>query len=234
MIADNFTGLRFGILVVSKRVASDKFGHAIWECKCGCGKVLDIKSESLKRGKKDCGCVLEKARKNVINQGYLKTIMQYFPDTGEFFWLKNQNSNSIKIGDKVGFIKKTGSGSIYISTSIHQKEYRLHRLAWLYMTGQFPKNVIDHINGNGTDNRWSNLRDVTHKENNRNMKLYDTNTSGITGVCFCNRSKKWIARIMVDYKQVCLGCFGSIFDAVCARKNAERLYGFHKNHGTVR
>lgn len=234
MVADNFIGMRFGMLVASKRVASGKHGHAIWECKCDCGNVVDIRAENLKRGKKDCGCVLEKARKNGINQGYLKTIMHYCPDTGEFSWLKNNNSNSIKIGDKVGFVKKTRTGNIYMSTSIHQSEYLLHRLAWLYITGEFPKNNIDHINGCGTDNRFINLRDVDQSENNRNKKLFVTNSSGISGVVWVRRINKWFAGIHVNSKQKSLGYFDNIFDAACARKIAESLHGYHVNHGKLR
>ncbi len=119
----------------------------------------------------------------------------------------------------------------YIRISIEYKEYRAHRLAWLYMTGAMPTGIIDHKNHNKSDNRWSNLRDVTHQENCKNTSLYSTNNSGIPGVYWHRRDKKWIACIYVNGKKKHLGCFDNKEDAIASRKNANIVYGYHENHG---
>ena len=81
---------------------------------------------------------------------------------------------------------------------------------------------VDHINHNGCDNRKSNLRTVNHAVNIRNHSLFLTNTSGYTGVC--RRGSKWIARIGVNYKDIYLGCFDNINDAIEARRRGEQKH----------
>jgi len=110
----------------------------------------------------------------------------------------------------------------------------IHRLAFLYMEGSFPSDDVDHINGNGTDNRWINLRSVKRVENARNVKLLSSNTSGHAGVGWDVHRNKWRARITVNNKTKHLGRFDRIQEAVDARKHAEIEYDFHPNHGQIR
>lgn len=120
----------------------------------------------------------------------------------------------------------------YKRCSILKKYFQLHRLIWLYMTGEWPKGEIDHINGDRSDNRWCNLRDVSHKENSINLKLSKRNTSGTIGVSFNKREKSWIANIQnKEGKQTYLGTFKTKEMAVAARKAAEIEFGYHPNHG---
>jgi len=109
-----------------------------------------------------------------------------------------------------------------------------HRLAWLYTYGSFPNGDIDHINGNGLDNRIANLRDVTRSVNLSNAKKRVDNTTGITGVVKAHTKGKWQAQIgliATTGKFKYLGTFDEIWDAICARKSADNAYGFNKNHG---
>ncbi len=128
---------------------------------------------------------------------------------------------------QVGSIHKFG----YLTCSFDSKRLRVHRLAWYLYYGEFPKNDIDHINGDRTDNRIVNLRDVTKAENGRNQKKPERNTSGVSGVYRQKGRKHWFAAIRVDGKQLFLGSFLEFHEAVNARKNAEVLYDFHENHG---
>lgn len=120
----------------------------------------------------------------------------------------------------------------YVKISIEGKGYYAHKLAWMFHYGEYPVGgVIDHINHDKADNRIDNLRLITQKENMKNRKKHKNNKSGCAGVDWINSSCSWRARIKVDYKTIHLGMFKRFSDAVDARKNAEVLYGFHKNHG---
>ena len=152
----------------------------------------------------------------------------YNPDSGLF--IRNERMNNRKKGTVGG--SKNGAG--YISIKIDGKVYQAHRLAWLYMTGEFPESDIDHINHVRDDNRWENLREITRQGNTQNASLSKNNTSGCTGVVWHKLVNKWEAKITVDYKTINLGYHTEYSDAVNARKNAEVLYGFHENHGTER
>lgn len=121
----------------------------------------------------------------------------------------------------------------YIETTFIMKKVLLHRLIWLYMTGEWP-DYVDHINGDVTDNRWTNLRDVSCRENLRNQKRRRNNTSGITGVYSHKPSGRWKASIQNrEGKFTHLGYFDSFDEAVIARKAAEIKYGYHENHGRI-
>lgn len=160
----------------------------------------------------------------MITQSELKELLHYDPDTGLF----------LRCGKKVGRVLNCGSKKRYIGISLKSKTYRAHRLAWLYVYGKFPSGDIDHINGNGFDNRIKNLRDVDRQTNMRNSRRKSTNKSGVTGVTWDSKRLKWYASIMVGYKTISLGRHDDIKDAIAARKNAELKYGFHPNHGSDR
>ena len=161
-----------------------------------------------------------------LTQEYLKSILDYNPDTGIFVWKERRKSNQ-----KKGKVAGTPSNG-YIRISINFKKFRAHRLAFLYMEGRFPEEV-DHINGVRDDNRWINLRNVSKSINQRNSKLRKNNTSGISGVFWCKRTKKWRSCIKLNGKYKYLGYFTDFFEACCARKSAEVEHNFHPNHGRV-
>ena len=168
-----------------------------------------------------------------ITQLELKELLKYNPETGVFTWL-NPTSYRVKKGDQTGYNHQTLDGKSYLQTSIHRRKYYLHRLVWLYLYGALPVNQIDHINGDGTDNRFCNLREVTHLSNAKNQKLKSTNTSGVCGVHWDKARKKWAVSLTHARKEYRFGRYIDWFDAVCARKSAEYKFGFHENHGQVR
>jgi len=164
-----------------------------------------------------------------ITQEWLKENTFYDPDTGTFIWIKSPYHKSQLNGKEIGWITVGG----YRLTKIRGKEYQCHRLIWMYMYGEWPKDEIDHINGVCDDNRIINLRDVPHSENGKNLKLSRRNKSGCTGVCKSN-SGSWMAYIRAKGKHTHLGTFNNYRSAVCARKQAEKENGYHRNHGSCR
>jgi len=165
----------------------------------------------------------------MINQETLKQQLHYNPETGVFTRLI-ASARRVKIGDVAGWLDSTG----YIQIMVLGKSYRVHRLAWLYVYGNFPPEQVDHINHVRDDNRIINLRLATHQENNKNASMSKRNKSGITGVFWKKQNRKWQARIMVNRKSIHLGFFTDKFEAICARLSANNKYGFHENHGSIR
>lgn len=159
--------------------------------------------------------------KSKLTQLRLKELLYYNPDTGIFTWIKKRN-NFVKKGSRAGAIHSYG----YIVIRIDKKEYKAHRLAFLYMEGYFPENDVDHINRERADNRWGNLREVSRSCNIRNSKILHANKSGITGVCWHRRDKKWYAYIRGSDKISHLGTFKNKLDAAYARWEAEKKYGY--------
>ena len=160
----------------------------------------------------------------MITQKILHDLFEY--DGKNLIW-KVAPNNRIKIGDVAGSI---GAGG-YRRTNVSGTHYRMHRLIWMHVYGEFPENEIDHIDGNPLNNRIENLRDVRHLINMQNQKLRGSNSSGITGVYWRRDNKKWHVRIKIDYKYIHLCYADNLLDAACARKSAEIEHGFHENHG---
>lgn len=103
---------------------------------------------------------------------------------------------------------------------------QLHQFIW-YLLHNRPVCAgmeLDHINGNGLDNRLCNLREITHSQNSMNRRMHANNTSGIPGIRWCERDKEWQAHICVNGKQFNLGYFKYKPDAIAARRNAEKKY----------
>lgn len=162
----------------------------------------------------------------MITQERLTELLHYNQDTGIFTW-KVSLSNRVQVGHVVGEHITRG----YKEISIDNKPYRAHRLAFLYMTGAFPINTVDHINHIRGDNRWGNLRDVSHCDNHKNQTIRRTNTSGHTGVYWNKQRTMWQSYITVNGKMLYLGRFINKDCAIAARKAAENKYNFHENHG---
>lgn len=163
----------------------------------------------------------------MLTQEYIKSKIVYFPETGLFKSLARPNRYT-------GYVKTTNNGKKYIMVIINNKGYLAHRLAWIYMLGDIPEE-IDHINGDGCDNRIINLRSVTSLENNRNSRMRIDNKSGVCGVHWYKKWSKWRAQIRIVENgisiQKTLGLFGNLADAIESRRLAEIKYGYHFNHG---
>ena len=116
------------------------------------------------------------------------------------------------------------------SVEIDHKSYSVHRLVWLMHHGVLPE-FLDHINGNKLDNRIENLRPATKSQNNQNKRLYSNNTSGVKGVCWHKRIKKWQVNVRVNGKQKSFGFFDDIELAeLVASEARNKLHGQFARH----
>lgn len=151
----------------------------------------------------------------------LTNFLDYNPITGVFIW-KVRPSNRVQVGDAAGNISVYG----YVEIRIDGILYKAHRLAWFYVYKEWPKNEIDHINGDRSDNSITNLRDVSHSVNQRNLAIPKNNTSGCRGVNWCQNTATWRTRIKVNGDTIELGHFYCYNKAVEVRREAEEKYGF--------
>lgn len=153
----------------------------------------------------------------MLTQARLKEILQYDPDTGIFTWLVNRKGTETKAGEVAGGLDADGYTIIYIDN----KQYKAHRLAWLYMEGYFPEYQIDHPKGKRTDNRWKHLRHVTNQCNSQNCCLSSNNSSDFNEVSWVKRDKVWRAYVKLDGKQIPLGYHQDKVSAALARVTFE-------------
>ena len=170
-----------------------------------------------------------------MTQNELKRYLHYDIDTGFFTWLVN--SSNVKEGAIAGCINPSG----YRVIRINRHLYRAHRLAFLYMTGCFPENDTDHINGSRDDNRWCNLRAVSRSENSRNTKIHKDNTSGVIGISRVDKRSVWDVRVMENSKTLSRYFSDSKFGGINLALMAASFYavklrnkiGYHENHGRI-
>ena len=149
----------------------------------------------------------------------LEELLSYDQRTGVFVWKANNR--------RAGYVNTIG----YVAIKIGPKLYYAHRLAWKMVHGSDPEYTIDHIDGDRSNNSIGNLRDIPKRMQHRNEGKQKNNTSGFTGVVWDKSKRKWRAEIKVNYRNVYLGRFDNIDDAIAARKKANKKYGFHVNHG---
>lgn len=170
----------------------------------------------------------------MITQKILMEHLLYNPETGVFTYRKSKNPS--KIGKVAGYQRLAMSGISYVVFRICGEVILAHRAAVLYVVGELPPKgmQIDHIDGNGTNNAWANLRVVRQQENLKNKRLYRKSTTGIPGVTWEKDRGLWLAQIGVNGRCVKIGRFESINDAAVARRKAEIKLGYHENHGSTR
>lgn len=222
---EDLSGQTFSYLTVIEQVDDYVGGtgdvYCQWKCKCKCGKIVYVTGNRLKaHATQSCGCLLkEKAREQgLANKKYNRYIE--YPDyvvgytfKDEPFYVSIEDYSKIKdicwIKNDDGYII-SGDGD------------RIHRV----ITGCPDDKLVDHIGGEETrnDNRRSNLRIATHSQNSQNACLHSNNTSGYTGVTWDKRNNKWIAQIKLNYKNIFLGRYKNIDDAIKARQEAEEIY----------
>ena len=168
-------------------------------------------------------------QKNFIKMKYkpmppleeLKEFLDYNPDTGIFTWIKKPNRR-IKVGQVAG--RAHGNG--YIRIRFKGIDYFAHRLAYYMYHGVDPlENLVDHKYGDGSNNKIKDLTLATYSQNGINrVNLNRNNTSGVIGVCWHKRFKKWQAQIIVNKVYKYLGSFTNKEDAIKARREAEIKY----------
>ncbi len=142
-------------------------------------------------------------------------------ESGELFWKKKPNRN-IVVGSEAGTVRPDR----YRVISINRQRILAHRLVWALMHGEQPPDEIDHIDGDPSNNRPSNLRAASHAQNVANQKSSRRNTSGVRGVYFSRARGKWVAQITAAGDKKYIGIFSSISDAQAAYNSAaERNFG---------
>lgn len=162
---------------------------------------------------------------DLLTQEYLKSILDYDLDTGVFTWKVNKSKRA-KIGNVAGW-----SYNGYREIEINNKKYKAHRLAWLYVYGEMPKNLIDHVDGNRSNNKISNLREATYQTNSENYKTPQTNKSGVKNVSWYKNLNKWVVSISVKQTGKTIGYFDDLELAELVAIEARNKYrGEFANH----
>lgn len=149
-------------------------------------------------------------REALLTVDRLKLVLHYDPETGRFSRLIA--SGGAQVGSEPGYYNENG----YRIISVDSVKYRAHRLAWLYMTGAWPKEDVDHKNNTPDDNRWENLREATDAQNLQNIGMPKHNTSGLKGASWQEDKQKWRASICSRGKWRHLGYFSSKEEAHAA------------------
>ena len=179
-----------------------------------------------------------------LTQEIVKEFLHYDPESGELTWKERSPYwfseekyrkawNTKHAGKCADYIHTNGVGYTVCTVGIFHKNYRSHRVIWLYVTGEWPEKCIDHIDRDATNNRWSNLRQVTRSQNSRNMSMMASNTSGVTGVSWNKGISRWVAEVWLNGKKQYLGCFKECDLDLATKKVLEfrAENGFSKEHG---
>jgi HNH endonuclease len=167
----------------------------------------------------------------ILTAERLREVLDYDPETGEFRWLPRPGvpTFNARLAGKVatGAVNEKG----YVQIEIDGKRYRAHRLAHLWMTGEWPPASIDHMERNRADNRWSKLRPANRSQQAANQGLNTRNRSGVKGVFLDKERGLWRAIIEVNGREHYLGRYADFEKAVTARREAEvRIFGAFAYH----
>lgn len=178
-------------------------------------------------------------------QEVLLSLLHYDPETGSLTWKErplsffSDGKQSAEHNCNAWNKKLAGKPALnclregYLRGRLLGEYVYSHRVIWKMMTGDEP-DMIDHISGMRSDNRWRNLREADASVNAMNSGIRSDNKSGVVGVTWEPRfGGKWIAQIFIDKRRIFIGHFDRMEDAIRARKAAERQYGFHPNHGRM-
>lgn len=155
----------------------------------------------------------------MITQIELKTRVRYDKESGEFYWIKSGFNKDFLVGSKI----KNKSTQGYLRAKIDGKIYYLHKLVFLYEFGYIPENPIDHIDGDKSNNKLLNLREVSVSCNRINAKDNSNSLTGVKGVIYLTDKRLFRANIMSKY----LGYFKTLEEAVFTRAAAEDCLGYN-------
>ncbi|MBT1949615.1 HNH endonuclease [Enterobacter kobei] len=153
----------------------------------------------------------------------VRELLEYDPTTGLLTWKTCRKK--VQKGSVAGSVCGNGR-KLYVKVRIGRL-YRAHRLIWLIVTGEWPKYHIDHVDNDGTNNRWSNLRLATLNQNQHNRELSRANLTGYKGVSRANNlSKPYRANITIGRERRHLGYYRSAEEAAHAYdESARELFG---------
>ena len=156
----------------------------------------------------------------IITHTQLKEVLEYDPDTGLLKWLVTRGR--VKAGYVAGRCRPDG----YVTIKVDGRDYLAHRLAWLWTTGLWPLDEIDHKDGNPNNNRWSNLRQATSRQNHYNSRRMTRNVSGVKGVLWVAAEQRWVARVRApDGRSHTKRCLSKEDAAAFYKARAEELHG---------
>jgi len=160
----------------------------------------------------------------MIDYQLAKALFDYNPESGELTW--RVQTNATPKGKAAGTVRKhkVDRYTSYINVTILGDPYKAHRIIWLMQTGKWPEKHIDHIDGNGLNNKWSNLREATASQNAMNQRVRSDSASGIKGVSYDKARNVWYVYIDVDKKRKHLGRYETKDEAAAARLAAEKIY----------
>jgi hypothetical protein len=160
----------------------------------------------------------------------LRSLIVYDPETGQFTW----KARGVASWDAryAGTLAGRTDGRGYSQIGLMNRNFMAHRMAWAITHGRWPANDIDHIDGNPSNNRISNLREATRSENTQNRTRHTNNKSGYLGVFWNKQCQKWQAQIMAAGKKRYLGLFDDPRDAHAAYLAAKQ--NFHTFHPVPR
>lgn len=177
-----------------------------------------------------------------VSPSILRQILRYDPETGKLFWLFRDRSffNSERHwkqwntahANKEAFTAGGGS-MLHRHGKIFNVLYYAHLVAWAIHHGEWPTDNIDHIDGVECGNKISNLRLASQQVNMQNKRQYASNSSGVSGVSWHKKHKKWQAYITINKKRIHLGFFSDLEEAKNVRLAAQNNAGFHENHGRL-
>jgi hypothetical protein len=182
--------------------------------------------------------------KDILSPELLRKLVRYEPSTGMLFWLKRSPHDftdgkhpkenicaawNARFAGREAFSVDDGNG--YKHGKIGGKHLKAHRVAWVVHYGKWPEDQIDHINGNRSDNRIENLREVSNSGNQRNKSARSDNKSGYCGVYWCKTYGKWVASARLNGRQKYIGSFRDLQDAATARAEFNKKNGFTERHG---
>lgn len=163
--------------------------------------------------------------KTIATFDRVSSLLSYDNQSGNITWLVSRGK---AVCGAIAGVKWTTQGKWYRVVTIDGRQYFAHRLAWLLHTGQWPRHNIDHIDGNGLNNKIENLRDVPQCENNKNKRKSARNQK-VWGVRY--QYHRWHAQIKVGGRVKYIGSFATENEAIAARRRAEVENGFSNTHG---
>ena len=149
-------------------------------------------------------------------------LFDYCPETGALTW--RVSTNSFKKGVEAGTSAHNEGYSSYRNVIIFGNLYKAHRIIWLMQTGDWPKKYIDHIDGNGLNNKLDNLREATPSQNMINQKVRSDSASKVKGVSYDAKRNLWYAYIDVGGKRNHLGRHETLDEAAMVRLQAQRKF----------
>jgi len=163
---------------------------------------------------RECDASQRRSRRQQLTAERLRKLLHYDPANGAF--THAAAASQMPAGSEAGYVDDNG----YLVISVDGYQDRAQRLAWLYMTGQWPARQVDHADTDKLNNRWANLRLATPAQNGQNCPRKSNNKSGAKGVSWFKSGQKWRARITVSGREISLGYFNSFDEAKAAYASA--------------